>query len=125
MPRLQDVVDHRSYGADVQLQVALDNMPGALVYTDEDLNIVFCNDRFKEMYRVPEELLQPGRPYPELSALPGRTRLLRRGRRRQPWSPSASRVCGTHPAGALRTTLRTVGGIALSVVAPRAAARSR
>ena len=38
-------------------------MPGALVYTDENLNIVFCNDRFKEMYMVPPELLQPGRPY--------------------------------------------------------------
>ena len=48
-----------------QLQIALDNMPGALVYTDEDLNIVFCNDRFKEMYRTPAELLQAGRPYPE------------------------------------------------------------
>jgi PAS domain S-box-containing protein len=65
MARLQDVVDHRPYGADVQLQVALDNMPGALVYTDENLNIVICNNRFKEMYRVPEELLQSGRPYPE------------------------------------------------------------
>jgi class 3 adenylate cyclase/PAS domain-containing protein len=65
MARPQDVTleDHRAYGADVQLQVALDNMPGALVYTDEDLNIVICNDRFKEMYRVPEELLQAGRPY--------------------------------------------------------------
>jgi PAS domain-containing protein len=40
-------------------------LPGALVYTDEDLNIVICNDRFKEMYRVPEELLQAGRPYPD------------------------------------------------------------
>ena len=30
-----------------------------------DLNIVFCNDRFREMYRVPQELLQPGRPYPD------------------------------------------------------------
>ena len=45
--------------------MALDNMPGALVYTDEDLNIVFCNDRFREMYPVPAELLQPGQPYPE------------------------------------------------------------
>ncbi|MFI5020790.1 MAG: PAS-domain containing protein, partial [Alphaproteobacteria bacterium] len=44
--------------------VALDNMPGALVYTDDDLNIVFCNDRFREMYRAPSELLEPGRPYP-------------------------------------------------------------
>lgn len=39
-------------------------MPGALIYTDEALNIVFCNERFKEMYRVPGKLLQPGEPYP-------------------------------------------------------------
>ena len=44
--------------------MALDNMPGALVYTDDDLNVVFCNDRFREMYPVPDDLLQPGRPYP-------------------------------------------------------------
>ncbi|MEE9589776.1 MAG: PAS-domain containing protein, partial [Hyphomicrobiaceae bacterium] len=49
---------------EAQLHVALDNMPGALVYTDDALNIVFCNERFKEMYRVPGELLQPGEPYP-------------------------------------------------------------
>jgi PAS domain-containing protein len=48
-----------------QLHVALDNMPGALVYTDDDLKIVVCNNRFKEMYTVPQELLQPGRPYPD------------------------------------------------------------
>jgi adenylate cyclase len=52
-------------GAEAQLHVALDNMPGALVYTGEDLSIVFCNDRFKEMYRAPEQLLQSGRPYPD------------------------------------------------------------
>jgi class 3 adenylate cyclase len=45
------------------LHVALANMPGALVYTDDQLDIVFCNERFKEMYIVPPELLQPGRPY--------------------------------------------------------------
>jgi len=55
----RDLADKES-----QLHVALDNMPGALVYTDDDLNIVFCNDRFREMYIVPQELLQPGRPYP-------------------------------------------------------------
>ena len=48
---------------ELELHVALDNMPGALVHTDEDLNIVFCNDRFKEMYPVPSELLQPGYSY--------------------------------------------------------------
>jgi PAS domain-containing protein len=50
---------------DGHLQVALDNMPSALVYTDEDLNVVFCNERFKEMYPVPVDLLRPGRPYDE------------------------------------------------------------
>ena len=50
----------------VQLHVALDNMPSALVHTDADLRIVVCNDRFKEMYIVPEELLQPGSLYPNL-----------------------------------------------------------
>ena len=48
---------------DSHLKVALDNMPGALVYTDEDLNIVFCNDLFREMYPVPVDLLRPGQPY--------------------------------------------------------------
>jgi class 3 adenylate cyclase/PAS domain-containing protein len=50
---------------EAQLHVALDNMPGALVYTDRDLNIVFCNDRFRDLYIVPKQLLQPGRPYPD------------------------------------------------------------
>jgi PAS domain-containing protein len=58
-----DTADHYPTGVEGQLHVALDNMPGALVYTDDDLNIIVCNDRFKEMYRVPKELLQPGRPY--------------------------------------------------------------
>ena len=49
--------------AEDRLRVALDNMPGALVYTDRELNIVFCNARFREMYALPPELLEPGRPY--------------------------------------------------------------
>ena len=50
---------------EAQLHVSLDNMPGALVYTDDDLNIVVCNERFAEMYPVPRELLNSGRPYPD------------------------------------------------------------
>jgi class 3 adenylate cyclase/PAS domain-containing protein len=49
---------------EAQLHVALENMPGALAYTDDELNIVFCNTRFMEMYPVPKELFTPGRPYP-------------------------------------------------------------
>jgi class 3 adenylate cyclase len=56
-------VDRRA-AAEARLHVALDNMPGALVYTDDDLNVVFCNARFREMYPAPAELLAPGRPYP-------------------------------------------------------------
>ncbi len=50
---------------EAQLRVAMDNMPGALAYTDEELNLVVCNRRFAEIYQVPSELLQPGRPYPD------------------------------------------------------------
>ena len=64
-------------------QVALDNMPGALAYTDDELNIVVCNDRFAEMYPVPREAAAAGRPYPDVPALPRRARLLRRRRRRR------------------------------------------
>jgi len=49
---------------EAELKVALDNMPGALAYTDRELNVVVCNDRFADMYPVPRKLLQPGRPYP-------------------------------------------------------------
>jgi adenylate cyclase len=61
----QKQVERNLADKEAQLHVALDNMPGALVYTDQNLNIVFCNDRFREMYRVPENLLRPGRPYPD------------------------------------------------------------
>jgi len=57
------MVDRSPTGAEDQLHLVLDNMPGALVYTDDALRIVVCNNRFKEMYEVPEDLLQPGRPY--------------------------------------------------------------
>jgi class 3 adenylate cyclase/PAS domain-containing protein len=53
----------RAAGVANHLEIALANMPGALVYTDENAKVVFCNDRFREMYPVPGELLQCGRPY--------------------------------------------------------------
>jgi class 3 adenylate cyclase len=51
---------------EADLHVALDNMPGSLAYTDDKLNIVFCNNSYVEMYPVPRELFTPGRPYPDL-----------------------------------------------------------
>jgi signal transduction histidine kinase len=47
-----------------QLRLIFDNMPGGLVYTDEELNLVFSNDRLADIYLAPRELLQPGCPYP-------------------------------------------------------------
>jgi PAS domain-containing protein/class 3 adenylate cyclase len=61
----QKIAEHALASKEAQLHAALDNMPGALVYTDENLNIVFCNDRFKDMYGAPKELLQPGCFYPK------------------------------------------------------------
>lgn len=68
---MTDVTDERraeqeQARKEAQFHVALDNMPGALVYTDKDLNIVFSNQRFRDMYSAPTELLQPGRPYRDL-----------------------------------------------------------
>jgi class 3 adenylate cyclase/PAS domain-containing protein len=57
--------EHALAEKEAQLRVAMDNMPGALVHTDEELNLVVCNRRFAEIYHAPTELLQPGRPYPD------------------------------------------------------------
>src|SRR5215210_913279 len=59
------LVELGANASEMRLQVVLDNMPGALVYTDARLNVVFCNERFKDMYPAPSELLAPGSPYPE------------------------------------------------------------
>ena len=65
---LLDVTDRKRAEAalaekETQLRLAMDNMPGALVCTDEDLNIVLCSERFSEIMQAPRYLLQPGRPY--------------------------------------------------------------
>ncbi len=62
----QKLAEQKLAAKETELQVALDNMPGALTYVDENLNIVFCNDRFRDMYTVPLELLRRGRPYADL-----------------------------------------------------------
>jgi PAS domain-containing protein len=50
------MADNLPTNADTQLRLVLDNMPGALIYTDVNQIIVVCNDRFKEMYRVRRDL---------------------------------------------------------------------
>jgi PAS domain-containing protein len=52
-----------------------------LCYTNDDLNIVICNDRFADMYPVPRNCWSPGALY-RLAAPSGHAWLLRRRRRR-------------------------------------------
>ena len=115
----QDLADREA-----KLHVALDNMPGALAYTDDELRIVVCNDRFREMYIVPPELLQPGRPYADLLRY-----LAENGYYGEvtsmPWSRGAWRACATLRGRASRTTRRTAAGIACCAGGWRQAARSR
>ena len=85
---------------EAELHVALDNMPGGLVYTDENLNIVFCNDRFREMYPVPADLLRPGHPI-AVPAPPRDPWLLRQRRR-----GDDGRAAGGKPAPSDRQELR-------------------
>ena len=82
-------------------------MPGALVYTDEALNIVVCNDRFAEMYPVPKELLAAGTALSELPALSGRAWLLRRRRHRRPGRTPGGKPAQSHRASHSRTARRT------------------
>ena len=55
--------EHEVAQKEAELHVALDNMPGALVYTNDALEILVSNDRFADMYTTPSELLEPGRSY--------------------------------------------------------------
>ena len=91
---------------EAELHVALDNMPGALAYTDEELNIVICNDRFAEMYPVPARVPAARTAIPRVPALSGGARLLRGQGMLTPWSPGEWRVCAIPRARRSRTIRR-------------------
>lgn len=124
--------DEQAVGLEAQLHVALDNLPGALVYTDDELNIVLCNDRFREMYPAPKALLEPGQPYPnflrhlaengyygegDLDATVRVTSTL--------WSPGGWRACATRPARRSRITHPTAVSMRSTAVGQRRAVRLR
>ena len=100
---------------DGHLQVALDHMPGGLIYTDEDLNIVFCNDRFREMYPVSADWLRPGQPYPQFLRYLATHGYYGKGDVDM-MVARAWKVCAIRPARASRTSRRTADAIA-SIVA--------
>jgi len=49
-----------------RLRDTLNNMPGVIIFTDENAHIVVCNDRYTEMCEVPAELLTPGSSYEDV-----------------------------------------------------------
>ncbi|MEQ8664129.1 MAG: response regulator [Rhodospirillales bacterium] len=51
---------------EAQLQIALDSLPGGLIYTNADLEIIFCSSGFGKVYNIPADLLQPGAYYPNV-----------------------------------------------------------
>ncbi len=45
---------------EAQLRVALDNMPGGMMFADRDLNYVFFNAQYSELYEFPDGLVKVG-----------------------------------------------------------------
>ncbi len=105
------------------LHVALDNMPGALAYTDDAFDIVVRNDRFAEMYPVPRRCSNLAGPIRRSSAIwPSTATTVMATSSR--WSPRGSRACATLPGARSRTTRRMVASIESRAAVPPAAARS-
>ena len=44
----------------LQFDAAINNMAHALIMFDADARMVICNDRYREMYQLPEHLTRPG-----------------------------------------------------------------
>ena len=43
---------------EAQLRITLDNMPGGMFMVDEDLKLQVYNDQYKEMYGLPEHIVE-------------------------------------------------------------------
>jgi PAS domain-containing protein len=116
---MTDITEQKQAARDLatkeaELHVALDNMPGALVYTDDDLNIVFCNDRFREMYLAPprSSSSRDGHTRSSCAISPPTATTARATSTR--WWRGGSRACGTPPEKASRITRPMVAGFAFS-----------
>lgn len=47
---------------EAQLQSALDNMSGGMFMVDKNLNMVLCNEMFRQYYDLPPGVVKPGQP---------------------------------------------------------------
>ena len=108
-----------------QLHVALDNMPGALVYTDGDLRIRRLQQPIQGDVHRPAGAAAARRALSRFPALPRSQTATTAKATSMRWSRSAWRACATPRARASRTTRPMAAGIAFCDGAWRAAARSR
>ena len=46
------------------MRLIMENLPGAIIYTDADMDIVFASPKFAEVYGVPSHFLEAGAHYP-------------------------------------------------------------
>ncbi|MHC8510005.1 MAG: hybrid sensor histidine kinase/response regulator [Rhodospirillales bacterium] len=74
----QDVTElrtaqHEAAEKEKQLRLALDSLPGAMVYVDENLNVVLCSEHYPEVFQAPRQMLEPGAYYPDFIMYLART----------------------------------------------------
>lgn len=50
----------------VQFDTALRNIPAGLSMFDREQRLIVCNDAYRRMYDIPEQLLRPGTPFAEI-----------------------------------------------------------
>lgn len=50
----------------IQLETALNNMARGLSMFDKDARLIVCNNVYRQIYALPEELTQPGTPFAEI-----------------------------------------------------------
>src|SRR5262249_38285940 len=56
----------RACGQDPRLEEAFDNLSLGIIIFDRDRNVVFCNNRYAEIYRLAPEQVKPGTPVASL-----------------------------------------------------------
>lgn len=65
---IKDISERKEFEAELErkekrLRDTLDNMPGAIVFTDSENNIIVCNNRYAAICEVPEKYLAVGSSY--------------------------------------------------------------
>ncbi len=65
---IRDISERKAFEAELErnekrLRDAMDNMPGAMAFVDENLQIVVASSRYADLCEVPRNYLEEGRPF--------------------------------------------------------------